>query len=176
MMNTDWLFRMDEMGETPLSRVSKSGRMELANVMLTQDIDDHIRYAGHLPAMHRAAYWDYGDAIEDLLEEGDDPMAENANGETPLHLALRLGNRRAVEALVESGMDVNVRNAEGMTALHWAALNGRTDLASLLLEHGADPHAREWVSGGVTPLDMARAMGYRALAETLELENLYAYV
>jgi len=142
--------------------------MELANIMLMQEIEDDVRHIGYLPPMHRAAYWNYGDAIEDMLEDGEDPLDESPSGETPLHLAVRLGNEWAVKALLKSGMDVNTPSALGMTALHWATLNGNHHLAELLLDNGADPHAHEYVSGGLTPIKMARIMGYNDLAETLE--------
>ena len=176
MMNTEWLCKVDCFGETPLTRVSRSGRMELANIMLMQEIEDDIRYAGYLPPMHRAAYWDYGDAIEDMLEEGADPAEESPSGETALHLAVRLGNAWAALALMKSEMDVSTPSALGMTALHWAALNGNEPMAELLLAHGADPHAHEWISGGLTPIKMARIMGYNDLAETLEFSSGAWYV
>lgn len=168
MVSTDWLCHVDEFGETPLTRVSRTGRMELANIMLLQEIEDHIRYVGYMPAIHRAAYFNYGDAIEDLLEEGADPMEENDSGETALHLAVRLGNEEAVKALLRSGMDVNTPSVLGMTPLHWAALNGRQRLANILLANGANRHAREWIAGGLTPTKMARIMGYNELADMLE--------
>lgn len=169
MMNAEWLCTTDIFGETPLTRVSKAGRMELANIMLMQELEDHLRYVGYMPPLHRAAYFDYGDAIEDLIEDGVDPSEQNDRGETALHLAVRLGNENAVRALLKSGMDVDAPSSLGMTALHWATLTGQRRIAELLVAHGANPQAHEWISGGLTPIRMAHIMGYHDLAETLEL-------
>ncbi|HOZ46398.1 MAG TPA: ankyrin repeat domain-containing protein [Candidatus Hydrogenedentes bacterium] len=165
----EWLCKPDDFGETPLTRISRSGRMTLANIMLLQDIEDHLRFIGQMPPMHRAAYLNYGDAIEDMLDEGGDPTEENASGETALHLAVRLGNLEATRALVKSGMDVNMPSILGFTPLHWGALNGRSEIVELLMANGADPHAHEWVAGGMTPIVMARKMGYTELAEVMEI-------
>jgi len=167
-MRNEWLCTADELGQSPLTRIAKSGRMELANVLLLLEVCDDISRVGYLPPMHRAAYWNYDDAIGDLLEEGVDPTQVNDAGETPLHLAVRLGNHEAAVALIRSGMDVTVPDALGMTPLHWAALKGYEGLAKALLAHGADPYALEWVAGGLSPVRMARIMGHEELAGTLQ--------
>jgi len=55
-------------------------------------------------------------------------------------------------------------------------LSDREGLAQILLASGADAHAREWICGGLTPLGMARTMGYYELAELLKhgVEAWYA--
>jgi hypothetical protein len=138
--------------------------------MLMQEIEDNVKRAGLLPPVHRAAYWDYDDAIADLIADGVDPAEEYDTGETALHLAVRLGNEKAVNALLDSGMNVDTPNSQGMTALHWAAINGQTKIAEVLLGHGADIHARAWLSNdGITPLEIAREMGYGDLVLLLDM-------
>jgi ankyrin repeat protein len=168
-MNAEWLYEVDAYGETPLTRVSKSGRMEVANIMFLQEISDALREITQLPALHRAAYWGYEDAVTDLLEDGVDPEAEDLQGETALHKAVRLGNLEAVDALLDNGADVNAQSALGLTPLHWAALTGQKDISQQLLDRGASMHARDWVTGGMTPLDFARLLKYDELAEMLDL-------
>ena len=167
-MNTEWLYTIDGYGETPLTRVSRSGRMEIARLMLVQEIDDTLKEIAKQSPIHRAAYWGYDDAIEELVGNGADPDEPDAQGETPLHKAVRLGNRAAIEALVENGADVNGVNAMGLSALHWAALTGQAEVAEYLIEKGADMHTREWVLGGMTPLNFARIMRYRDVADLIE--------
>lgn len=167
-MNSDWLNTRDSVGETPLMRVSRSGRMEIANIMFFQTIEDAMKEVSHLPALHRAAFWGYDDAIEDLVSEGADPNSTDAQGETPLHKAARLGNTSAIEALVKLGASVDTPNAVGLTPLHWAALTGQSEAVQTLLHLGANPQVRDWVTGGMTPADFARLMRFEEVLDILD--------
>ena len=81
-MNAEWLHTVDAFGETPLTRAAKSGRMELANILLTQEAEDDAETVAAMPDLHRAAFWDFGEAVADLLDQGADPTEHNSNGET----------------------------------------------------------------------------------------------
>jgi ankyrin repeat protein len=58
--------------------------------------------------------------IEMLLEHGADIDAQNADGETPLHIAVRINHRPAMAMLVSKGCAVRVGDAEGRTAYQLA--------------------------------------------------------
>jgi ankyrin repeat protein len=167
-MNNDWLNELDECGETPLSRVAKSGRMEIARLLFMREIDDTLREVSQLPPLHRAAYWGYEEAVYDLTDAGADPNELDLQGETPLHKAVRLGNVEAARALVERGADIDIPSLLGLTPLHWAALVGHEALAQFLVDCGANIYARDWVTGGMTPLDFARIMRFNNVASLLE--------
>jgi ankyrin repeat protein len=77
-----------------------------------------------------------------------------ASGETPLHLAARLGHRQVAELLLTHGADVNARDSSKLTPLHWAASYARADVVALLLAHKADRGAKSW--DGKTPWDYAQ--------------------
>jgi len=87
--------------------------------------------------------------------------ARNTIGETPLHVAARLGDRVGVRQLLSRGASINVtvQSAEqyspawGDTCLHSAVIERRADLVPLLLEAGAEVNARN--VRGVTPLHRA---------------------
>lgn len=166
-MNSDWLYTTDGFGETPLSRVSRSGRIEIARLMLMQEIEDTLREISQLSPLHRAAYWGYEDAIVELIDEGADPNEPDAQGETPLHKAVRLGNPGAVQVLLDHGAQINAASSLGLTPLHWAALTGQPVMTEYLLENGASPHDRDSVLGGLTALDFARLMRYEDVAEVI---------
>lgn len=168
-MDQEWLYTRDEYGETPLTRISKSGRMEIASLMFVQTIEDRLREVANLPALHRAAYWGYDDAIIELLEMGDDIDEVDAQGETPLHKAARLGNLVAAKVLIEHGANPDRQNALGLSPLHWAALTGRLEVVELLMESGANPHVRDWVCGGMTPLSFAKLMRYKDVIEAFQI-------
>jgi ankyrin len=166
-VNTDWLYTTDAFGETPLSRVSRSGRIEVARLMLMQEIEDTLREISQLSPLHRAAYWGYEDAIEELIADGADPNEPDPQGETPLHKAVRLANPGAVQVLLDNGAQINAASALGLTALHWAALTGQVEMIEYLLDNGASAHARDSVLGGLTALDFARLMRYEEVTEVL---------
>lgn len=168
-MEQEWLYSRDEYGETPLTRISKSGRMEIASLMFVQTIEDRLKEVANLPALHRAAYWGYEDAVTELIEMGEDVDGLDAQGETALHKAARLGNAGAVRVLLENGANADRQNALGLTPLHWAALTGRVEVVEILMEHGANPHVRDWVCGGMTPIMFAKLMRYREVCEAIEL-------
>jgi len=54
-----------------------------------------------------------GDKLEALIAEGAGPNIRNRNGETPLHVALTLGNSFACKVLLDGGADVHVKTWSG---------------------------------------------------------------
>ncbi|CAI5511233.1 unnamed protein product [Closterium sp. Naga37s-1] len=84
-----------------------------------------------------------------------DVEARNMFGETPLHIAAKIGSARSVRALLEGGAAVNAAASNLATPLHlavWAAVNTADvgdapagsgqpkilEVVELLLQHGAD--------------------------------------
>ena len=63
-------------------------------------------------------------------------------GETPLHAAVKIGDREVVRALLNSGADPNAMEGDGETPLHHAVRSDRVEIAEMLLIAGADPNAR----------------------------------
>jgi hypothetical protein len=51
--------------------------------------------------------------LEALINDGANPNAWSPDGETPLHVALRLGNLRACQVLLDRGADVHVKTPDG---------------------------------------------------------------
>lgn len=167
-MNNQWLNTLDEYGHTPLTRASVSGRNEVCTLMLLQEIEDNPRFACKLPPMHKAASLNFDDAIRDLATEGRDVDETDEQGQTPLHKAARMGNAEATRALLDLGATVNREDLFGMTPLHWASLTGSVAVAEVLLEYHANISAPDHYAGGVTPLRIAKFMGYNDLVELFE--------
>jgi len=166
-VSSDWRYQMDEQGETPLSRAYKSGHGALvALVQQYEDENQPSKVAG-LPPLQRAAYWGLENAVRRMLDSGADPSERDEQGETPLHKAVRQGHRVTVQLLLEHGANANSPDNMGMTTLHWAALSGHQEVAELLLEKGAEVNVRDGFAGGLTPLSVAKLMGYDELAETI---------
>jgi ankyrin repeat protein len=90
-----------------------------------------------------------------LLRIGAQVDQTNCAGETPLIVAVRLGQADVVHALLVAGASTQVRDNDGLTALHHAAGSGASELLAALIESGADVDARR--RDGSTPLMMTRS-------------------
>ncbi len=90
-----------------------------------------------------------------LKEDRAFVSSRKQDGETPLHLAARMGHVEVAKLLLASGAKVNaVDNDDNMiTALHWAARCSGPEMVALLLANHADRSAI--TSGQQTPLDWA---------------------
>lgn len=86
--------------------------------------------------------------IEDI-----DFNLKNADGDSPLSLALSLGKNDLVPLLIKGGADVNARNGQDLTLLHQAILKEESDTAVFLLDQGADVNAL--TGEQETPLQLA---------------------
>jgi ankyrin repeat protein len=123
------------------------------------------------PALHLAAHFGHGDAVDALLAAGAEVRAWSHNHErnTALHAALAgRGDLRIVSRLLGAGADVNARAGGGYTPLHIAAFGGDLALANALLAHGAAPDAR--ADDGATALAIAEDKGHVLLARRLRGE------
>lgn len=96
-------------------------------------------------------------SIAVLLAAGADPDRADAEGNTPLHLAIGGANEEGVVQLLAAGASPNRRNAKGETPLALAA--ALDDLAAIdrLLDRKAAPDARD--ANGATPLMSAASGG-----------------
>ncbi|CAG4931837.1 unnamed protein product [Parnassius apollo] len=64
--------------------------------------------------------------------------ARDADGLTPLHLAVVHGNVPLVQTLLAAGADVNARDNEHHTVVHWATVCGEVGALRAVLAAGAD--------------------------------------
>lgn len=99
----------------------------------------------------KAASLDNARWVQQLLAEGADPNATDANGQTALALALRENAKAAAAALIaHPRLAVDATNAAGETALMLACLRGHAELAQQLVARGAAINRSGW-----TPLHYA---------------------
>ncbi|TKW17522.1 hypothetical protein SEVIR_5G372600v4 [Setaria viridis] len=105
-------------------------------------------------------------SLESLLGKRAGVRGRDQYGLTALHLAAIKGHCDAVALLAGSGcMDIECEDVEGHRPLHLAVEGGHAEAVELLLDMGADVNAR--TRRGATPLQMAEAMGYEAIAQLL---------
>lgn len=82
-----------------------------------------------------------------LIGKGASTATRNADGATPLVIAIQIGNPEAADALIGAGADVNLANGRGETPLIVAVQ--RRDIAAVrtLLAAGADPKRADRIAG-----------------------------
>lgn len=91
--------------------------------------------------------------FKDLLARGANVNARNDDGDTPLHYAAIIGNKRIAVALVAKGADISAKNANGDTPLHDAVRGGNKGIVEALIAAGGDVNAKG--AYDLTPLHVA---------------------
>lgn len=106
-----------------------------------------ITRSGGRNAMHMVAYnmpvarpdEKIAESVQLLLDAGLDPMSRDDFGQTPLHYAVRNGNKVTLGLLLKAGVDPNAADTEyGSTPLHLAAALEADDMIQTLVAAGGD--------------------------------------
>ena len=134
----------DAKGNTALLHGLYSGkdRVDVVRLLVSHGADVNI--AGHYKgqaALASAAAIDHVDSMEALLSAGADVNARDADGGTPLMIAVRRGSSPSVRLLIKHGSPIDAVDHDGKTALdHARDLDpdmGRSRIAALLRNAGA---------------------------------------
>jgi len=100
-----------------------------------------------------------------LVSSGVPANVRDANGFTPLMVAVANDRVSAARALLDRGAEINARTRGGITSLMLGIINDRPDAVKLLLERGADINAQS--GSGWTALSFAAWKGDDALVRVL---------
>jgi ankyrin repeat protein len=78
-------------------------------------------------------------ALLDLvLQKGPTVDCRDYRGDTPLLVAVTMGNQNAIELLLDAGADINVKNQFGQTALSIATEDEDDEMVQFLRAHSAN--------------------------------------
>jgi hypothetical protein len=180
---THWFYK----GDTPLHFAAAGHRPELVQILLKAGANPNAtanrRRSGPL---HYAAdgyinsdSWNplrQARTIQALLDGGAEITAQDANGATPLHRAVRTRCVAAVKTLLEAGADPRIANKSGSTPFHLAVQNtgrggsgaeiakaAQRAIIEAFLKRGVSTGLRD--GKGKTVLDAARSEWVRALLQ-----------
>ncbi len=144
-----------------------SGKADGIHYLLDHGFDIDVRdgQRGMTP-LTLAVDFDNPDGARALAMRGANVNVADANGQTPMLLAIKKGNRDLIDLFLTAGADANaVDSRTGKTVLHEAALRGYSDVVQTLLAHGAQKNAKD--KNGYTALSYALKYGNKTAAELL---------
>lgn len=90
----------------------------------------------------------------------------DAEGLTPLMVAVAGGKHKVIKALLKAGADTTTTNAAGLPVMHVAAENGHERVIQVLITHGLDANAMH-AEDGLTPFHRAVAKGHTDTVKSL---------
>ena len=176
-----WIYE----GDTALHVAAAGYRVEIAKLLLDAgaDVGAAMNHRRSQP-LHYAAdgclenpNWDAGRQVAIiclLIKAGADLHAQDKNGATPLHRAVRTRCADAVKFLLDASSDATLRNSPGSTPFHLAVQNtgrggsgaekakaAQREIIQAFLERGVSPTLKD--GNGKSVLDWARSDGIRAL-------------
>jgi ankyrin repeat protein len=127
-------------GCTPLHFAAiRNPSVGVLGALLDNGADLNIRntYRGETPLHCALRSNPNPEIVKELIIRHADVNVKDADGMTPLHMAIFTTSRDVIVMLLDSGADVNTADNEERTPLSYAAEFQTIDIIKLLIEHGA---------------------------------------
>jgi len=154
-----WIYAKD----SPLHVAAAGYRVEIAKMLLDAGADPNsaLNHRRSRP-LHYAAdgyivskLWNEKNQVAMvrlLLKAGAEIDAQDKNGATPLHRAVRTRCAAAVKCLLDAGADATVRNKPGSAAFHLAVQNtGRGGSGADIAKDAQRQIIQEFLARGISP-------------------------
>ena len=164
----------DAKGMTPLHVACLKNTMEIAKVLLAHlKMDVNIQNIYGAIPLHIACANDNPDIVTLLMHRDACVIAQNTNGDTPIHIASRSCRFEIMCKLLpvekSQGVKCDEVNKDGYTPLHISCINGRVPIVKYLTKNGhCDPSRSISVQlqnhQQHTPLHLACANGHTDVA------------
>ncbi|KAG7203338.1 hypothetical protein KM043_010425 [Ampulex compressa] len=156
-------YRVLPIGATPLMHAcQQADRTRVLRLLKEQEATIGYRDRTLRSALHYCMDAGTGGAVASAAPELVN--AQDAEGHTPLHLAVIAGDTQLVAVLLANGADVNAKDLEGHSVLHWATVCGEAECVRLVLAAGARPSTPD-LRGGSPLHYAAQCCGAAATAE-----------
>lgn len=129
-------------GWTPLHFAARYGHHAMAERLLNMKVQWKAQTKKQREtALHLAIAARHELTVNVLLAHKDaDVTISDADGQQPLHHAIRQGNQRLVSDLLAAGAKLKSQNEYGWKPVHLAAAYGHTDLLMEFITHGVNPN------------------------------------
>ncbi|XP_067686489.1 transient receptor potential cation channel subfamily A member 1-like [Haliotis asinina] len=130
--------------KSPILQAASLGLVDKINMLLGLNLDPTACDEEGNSLHHHAAMSNQFQVIKTFHSQYSID-AENARGQTALHLACKYGHHETIEVLIQLKAKAGVKNLRGETALHTAASSKsiRPDTVKMLLEHIIKTHTWE---------------------------------
>lgn len=124
----------------PLIIAAKNGSYDAVKCLLRAGADPSVRNTMNMTALHKAILFTDSDVkrqkIVELLVDYGAPLdiRGGARKQTPLHIAVSLGEPVLVQTLIRYGASLHTRDHEGAFPVHTAVLNGNDKIVEILIQ------------------------------------------
>ncbi|NLB56194.1 MAG: hypothetical protein GX811_10610 [Lentisphaerae bacterium] len=115
---------------------------------------------GNLP-IHQAAFTGNTEALVELIKNGADVNAGNAEKWSPLHFAIWNNNLKSAQLLISEHAEIDAQTSDGKTPLHLAVYMNNPAAVQILLDNYANTEISD--KDGKTPADMIVDTSYQIM-------------